>query len=251
MAEEKENRPERVKTTQWFLHDAYTDYVAARVFLLRGLLKQAAVLSSTAIEKCAKAVLALRGEVVKAQHLHASHWEALNKEQNIGHNLSRDFVELNQSVYNIRYSDNLSIGFNMVVASREFLAELDHTLVTVLSCFKFDLSGSWRPSGYESGIRNQDENLLAENHMLSRESPETFISAKPQFVYEVRRHSLGLFEATYMTDRPAKARGFRRPGLAVADKVTGLFETSHFPMKGTFLLLLDGLERFGRERGAS
>lgn len=246
MAKEQESRPERVKALQWFLHDAYTDYLAARVLLLRGLLKQASALSNTAIEKCAKAVLALRGHAVRREHLKVSHWNALEKEENFGKKLSRDFVELNESSYNLRYSDNLPIGFNMVIASREFLAELDHTLLTVLSCYKFDVSGSWRPSGYESGIRNQDENLLTENHILSREPLVTFINAKPQFIYEVRRHPIGLLESTYMTDKPAKARGFRRQALANSDTVSGRrFETSHFPLIGTFVLLRDGLEMFG------
>jgi hypothetical protein len=248
MESEQESRPERVKAMQWFLHDAYIDYVAARVLLLSGLLKQAAVLSSTAIEKCAKAVLAMRGNPVRRQHLKASHWTALEKEENFGDKLNRDFVELNQSVYHLRYSDNLPIGFNIVIASREFLAELDHSLLTVLSCYKFDVNGSWRPSGYESGIRNQDKNLLAENHLLSRESADSFIKARPQFIYEVRRHALGLFEATYITEKPAKTNGFGRQGLRVADAATGLFETSHFPMRGSFLLLVDGLERFGSEK---
>lgn len=247
MAKEQESRPERVKATQWFLHDAYVDYLAARVLLLRGLLKQAAVLSSTAIEKCAKAVLVLRGNPVRREHLKASHWTALQKEGNFGSKLDREFVELNQSVYPLRYSDNLPIGFNLVIASREFLAELDHTVLTVLSCYKFDVNGRWRPSGYESGIRSRDENLLTENHLLSGESHDTFLHSSPQFVYELRRHPLGLFEATYMTEKPAKVIGFKRPGLTIANSVTGVFEMSHFPLRGTLLLLLDGLERFGME----
>lgn len=97
----------------------------------------------------------MRGNPVRREHLRESHWTALANEENFGDKLSRDFIELNQSVYNLRYSDNLPIGFNLVIASREFLAELDHTLLTVLSCYKFDVSGSWRPAGYESAIRNQ------------------------------------------------------------------------------------------------
>jgi HEPN domain-containing protein len=247
MAREQESRPERVRATQSFLHDSYTDYIAARVLLLRGLLKQAAVLSSTAIEKCAKAVLAMRGDTIRREHLKASHWNALEQEENFGAKLNREFVELNQSVYRLRYSDNLPVGFNVAIASREFLAELDHTVLTVHSCYNFAVAGSWRPSGYESGLRNQDYNLLAENHLLSNEATHTFVATKPQFVYEARRNRVGLFEATYMTAKPARTEGFLRKGLRVVDAATGLFETSHFPMKGTLLLLLDGLERFGRE----
>jgi HEPN domain-containing protein len=247
MAKEEESRPERVKAMQLFLHDAYTDYIAARVLLLRGLLKQAAVLSSSSIEKCAKALLVWRGKPTHRHHLRASHWEALANEENFGDKLNRDFVALNESVYRVRYSDSLPVGFNMVIASREFLAELDQTLLTVLSCFKFDQGGSWRASGYEAGIKNQDENLLTENHLISRDQLQSFIHSKPQFVYEVRRYPVHLAEAMYMTDRPAKTPGFKRQGFAPIDATTGLFDISHFPMRGTFLLLRDGLEQISRE----
>ena len=54
-----------------------------------------------------------------------------------------------------------------------------------------------------------------------------------------------------MSEIPAKIRGYKRPGLPVTDAVTGLFEASHFPIRGTFLFLVDGLERFGKEADLS
>src|SRR5581483_9258568 len=135
MLPKQESRPERVAAMRSFLYDAFTDYIAARTLLLAGLLKQAVVISSTALEKCAKAVLALHGNR-SAGHLKTAHWNVLENEPTVGHLLRRDFFELNQKAYKLRYSDDVAVDFNLVVASREFLAEMDHTVLSVLSCFK-------------------------------------------------------------------------------------------------------------------
>ena len=243
----KETRPDRVRSTRWFLHDAFADYIAARVLILGGLLKQAAILSSTAIEKCAKAVLALRGNTSWG-HFNIAHWNVLENESRLAHLLDRDFVKLNENAYSLRYTDDLPIDFNLVIASRKFLAEMDHTVLSALSCFKVDESGRHRPTDYEVAIQKGDERLIAENHLISRVPLEQFIYAKPQFVYEVRRDPLrGLVEATYATDKPAKTAGFLRPGLFFEVGSRERFESSHFPMSGTFSLFAEGSELVGSE----
>src|ERR1700730_6202027 len=226
----KESRPERVRPTGWLLYDAFTDYIAARTLLLADLLKQAAILSSTAIEKCAKAVLAVQGNTSWG-HLGTAHWNALENESHLRSLVNRDFVELNRKTYILRYTDDLPIDFNLVIASREFLAELDHTVLSVLSCFKIDEGQRHRPTGYETAMRKGDERLTAENHVISRIPLEQFIYSKPQFVYEVRRDPLrGLFEARYGTNKPARTPGFLRPGLMFMDSDRVQHQMSHFPI---------------------
>jgi len=246
-AAKKESSPDRVKPTRWFLHDAYTDYVAARVLLLRGLLKQGVVLSSTAIEKCAKAVLALHGNTSRG-HLNTAHFNVLRTDPKFGNLLNPDFIKLNQKAYRLRYTDDLPFDFNMVVASREFLAEMDQTILSVTSCFKIHDSGRHRPIGYEAGIQRGDEHLIAENHVITHEPLERFIYAKPQFVYEVCRDPLrGLVEATYMTETPPRRIGFLRAGLALREGSREDFESSYFPISGTFTLFAEGSELVGKE----
>jgi len=62
----------RTKVLSWFLNDAFDDYIAARYLLLAGLPKQPVLLSSTAPEKCIKAVLATRGNQ-SSGHLKNAH----------------------------------------------------------------------------------------------------------------------------------------------------------------------------------
>ena len=157
--------------------------------MLTDLLKQAAILSSTAIEKCAKAVLALHGNTSRG-HLKAAHRNVLEGEPNLGHLLNREFFELNRKVYTLRYSDDVPTDFNLVIASREFLAEMDHTVLSVLSCFKIHKGQRHLPTGYETAIQRGDERLTIENQVINRIPLEDFIHSKPQFIYEVRRDSL-------------------------------------------------------------
>ena len=223
--------------------------MAARALFLADLPKQAAILSSTAIEKCAKSVLALRGNASPG-HLKFAHWNALKNETRFGHLLNRDFVKLNEQVYRLRYTDNLPIGFNLVIASREFLAEMDHTVLTILSCFKIDENGKPRLTGYEAALRTGDERLIAENHLIARVTPEDFIYAKPQLVYEVRLdRSRGLLEANYTTGARPRRSGFLREGLSSVNGNSQNIETSYAPISN-FSLLCEGSELHGGKFGS-
>ena len=243
-AQNKESRPDRTRATRWFLHDAFTDYVAARTLLLADLPKQASILSSTAIEKCVKAVLAFRGNASWG-HLNVAHWNVLKSDSKCGHLLNRDFVELNERAYSLRYTDKLPVGFNLVIASREFLAEMDHTVLTILSCFKIDEGSRRRLTGYEIAIRKGDERLIAENHLIARVPLEEFIYAKAQFVYEARLDPLrGLLEAYYTTSARPRRPGFLRAGLSSSGGNAERFETSHSPLSN-LSLLREGGEQVG------
>ena len=57
----KQRSPERTRKVRSFLRDAFSDYIGARVLLLAQLPQQGAILSSTAIEKSIKAMLAFQG----------------------------------------------------------------------------------------------------------------------------------------------------------------------------------------------
>jgi hypothetical protein len=243
-----EDSNDRIIRTMTFLRDGFVDYLAARVLLLANLPEQGAILSSTAIEKCAKAVMAFRGKAPEKRHLRIEHWRVLRAEPNFGRSLSADFVELNRVAYSLRYTADLAINYNLVIASREFLAEMDHTILTIQSCYRFDFKGASRLIGYESAIARGDERLFAENHILSRQSVGTFISSKPQAIYEMRRdRGRGLLESRYVTDKPAKRPGFLRQGLMRVGEKKIDYDMSHFPLPGTWSLTCNGVEMIGRE----
>jgi hypothetical protein len=233
--------------TTAFLRDAFVDYLAARVLLLADLPEQGSILCSTAIEKCAKAVIKLGGDEPDKQHLSADHWRVLESDSKFGHLLNGEFVQLSRKAYKLRYTKDLPLEYNLVIASREFLAEMDHTLQTILSCFKYHINDARRLSGYEGALTRSDQRLIAENHLITGEAVKQFVSSRPQAVYEVRRTARGFLEARYRTDREAKRPGFLRTGLLPLGKTQTDSDLSHFPMRGTLSLVVDGIERIGQE----
>ena len=229
----RQRDPEHTRKVRSFLRDAFSDYIAARVLFLAQLPQQGAILSSTAIEKSIKAMLAFRGNESRG-HLKTAHWNALcDFDAGLSTALDRDFIELNQKAYSLRYTDELPIDFNLVIASREFLAEMDHTVHSIMSCLHVEENGVRQQTLFEVAIKASDNRILAENHLISGPRKDLFAIQKPQLVYEVRRDPIrGLFEVTYTTADHPKRAGFLRAGLVPEDEARRGYEFSHFPVSG-------------------
>jgi hypothetical protein len=227
------DKPDRVKHVRSFLSDSMDDYIASRVLFSAQLPQQAAILASTAIEKALKAVLALRGNECHG-HLQKAHWNGLkNFDPALYEKLNPDFLKLNQKAYSLRYTDDLPPSFNLVIATREFLAELDVTMASIQTKFKFEEKGKTRHTQYQNLVSTRDPRLLSENHLFSGEPKEDFIYNTPQFIYEVRSDGArGLFEVTYWSDTPAKAPGFLRPGFVPQGTDHMSYDLSHLPLLG-------------------
>lgn len=222
------NKPDRVKKVQDFLGDSVNDYIAARVLFLSNLPQQAAILSSTSIEKCFKAILAFNGNESHG-HLQKAHWNAVkNFDKELYASLKPDFLELNKKVYALRYTDDLPPGYNVVIASREFLAELDQTILSISRLFQFgERDESYRLGKLEHLVSSRDQRVYEENHVLSGESKEQFIYKKPQFVYELRNHVGGnLFEVSYVSEAKPENASFLRPGVTPSNESTQTFKLS-------------------------
>ncbi len=164
--------------------------------------KQASILSSTAIEKCFKAVLAFRGNESRG-HFKSAHWNAVqNFDPELFNRLDTDFLKLNQKTYLLRYTDSVPVGFNLIVASREFLAELDYTVFEIFRRFTVERNGKKHQTPFDAAVSTVDPRVIQENHVLMNADKRKFIRAKPQAVYEVRNDArLGLIEVTYETTR--------------------------------------------------
>ena len=197
-----------------FLNIAYRDYLAARILLNSHLPAQGAVLASTAIEKYFKAILAFNGNESRG-HLKKAHLNAIrNYDSKLWSVLNEEFLELLQKAYAMRYLDDLYQNFNLVIASREFLAELDHTVITIQEKFNLKQGNKVRLSIYQNHLTKNDSNLFLNNHILNRIDKHEFIIAEPQFIYEVRNCPLhGLLEAYYSTDQPLNDGKFMRGGI--------------------------------------
>jgi hypothetical protein len=199
-----------------FLWAAFDDYLASRVLIRSRLLIQGAVLASTAIEKYCKAVLAFRGNVSPG-HLKTAHWKCLeNFDPTLYATFNKEFFVFLQKCYELRYPDSLPSGFNIVIRSRELLAELDFTALSIEQRFQFRRADSDATVStlFDELRSRKDERLVDENYLLSNEDRETFIACDSQFVYECRRLAGGVLLRAFYTTPPASSDGkFMREGM--------------------------------------
>ncbi len=217
---------------QTFISDCINDYVAARVLLISGLLQQSAILGSTSIEKACKAILAFHGNESRG-HLKRAHWNAVkNFDKNLWRQLNQDFLELNKKAYLLRYTDDLHPNFNIVIAQREYLAELDHTIISLVRGFGFQNEASNQQTKFTQLLASGDPRLLTENHVLNHKPKNEFIYALPQQIYELRYVPMfGPVEVSYSSIKPAKQASFIRPGnIFHAEGATHHYELSHYPI---------------------
>lgn len=214
-----------------FLNIAYKDYLGARVLLNAGLLAQGAVLASTAVEKYFKAILAFRGNEARG-HLGKKHINsAMNYDKRLSTTLNDSFLSLLQKAYEIRYLDTLAKEFNMVIANREFLAELDHTAVTIQESFKMQLNGKDVTFSYDTDKQNNDQILMFNNHVLILQDKQRFISAEPQIVYELRNCKVrGLMEVTYLSVARQSDGAFLREGFKCTDDFGTSYQVALAPI---------------------
>ena len=173
------------KATADFLNLAYSDCLAARVLLNADLPIQGAILASTAVEKYFKALLAFRGNESHG-HLRKAHVNAAtNFDARLAKLLNRDFLELLKRAYLLRYRDKLAKDFNLVIASREFLAELDYTCVMMQESFRLKVNGQQVALQHHTDRERKDPRLWENNCALKEKiRRQDFISAQPQLVYE-------------------------------------------------------------------
>ncbi len=220
------------RQVQIFISDSINDYVAARVLLISGLIQQGAILGSTSIEKACKAILAFHGNESRG-HLKKAHWNSVkNFDMSLWAQLKQDFLELNRKAYLLRYTDDLPVDFNIVIAQREYLAELDHTIISLVQGFGFQNEISGQRTKFTELLDSGDSRLLIDNHVLSRKPKSEFIYSDPQQIYELRYvPSFDPVEVSYSSIKPAKQASFTRPGNVFRrEGVTHHYELSHYPI---------------------
>ena len=214
-----------------FLDLGYKDYIGARVLLMSGLLLQGAILGSTAVEKYLKAILAFKGNVSHG-HLKTAHINAAkNFDSRLEKMLNDKFLLLLQRVYEMRYIDSLSVDFNVVIAYREFLAELDFTCQMLHESFKLNINGAQVVSSYHIARDQKDELLCTDNFVANNLSKQGFIGAEDQQVYEARLcRYRGLIEISYTSAARVSDGDFTREGMRNMDDTGASFMVSLAPM---------------------
>src|SRR5208282_890929 len=112
------------KTLMW-LRWADTDYLAARLTLLAGLLVQGAALSDTAIEKYLKSLFSHRQLPIPRSHRVSELYERIRKETGTDLSINESYLRLLEKAYTLRYPDEVTEGFNLALNRVRLLAELD------------------------------------------------------------------------------------------------------------------------------
>jgi hypothetical protein len=231
--QDKPVQPQHAERVIRFLCDGFNDYMAARVLLLSGLLEQGAVLASTAIEKYLKAMLATYGNECHG-HLQKAHWSAVrNKYPDLFAQFNVNFLQLCQKCYSLRYTDDVPRGYNVVIAAREFLAELDHTAMLMeTGLARKDASGKPSKTRFMVMTEARDQRLIQDNHVLSGQDKGAFVYGTPQTVHELRRINNGVIvEITYSSTSIPENRSFMREAFVpkTADKLS--YHLSHLPIQ--------------------
>jgi hypothetical protein len=181
--------------------------------------------------------MAFRGHQSRG-HLKQAHINAAkNFDARLARVLNEDFLTLLQRAYRLRYLDDIDVDFNLVIASREFMAELDLTAGMFQESFKFEIDGKPAVFAYDEDKQQQDPRLVDDNFLfIDIEKPvqtmkQVFISAEPQLVYEVRNCRLrGLAEVIYLT-APAESDGkFLRAGYVPQEEEEMNFQLAFKPL---------------------
>lgn len=208
------NKDEKYIQACDFLNLAFKDYLAARVLIVNRLLLQGAILASTSVEKYIKALIWLRGNRLEG-HLKTAHLNSLkNKYPALAQVLNHDFLQLLNKAYNLRYLDEVKKNFNLVIADREFLAELDFTVAAIQKGLRVSRDGKPAKLEYDQAIQERDPRLLTSNFLFDNVEKQSFVSKEPQVVYEIRKCPVGgLREVIYLTKPSISDANFLREGF--------------------------------------
>ena len=224
---------EYARNAALLLGSGFRDYLAARVLLFNGLPQQAAGIAALAVEKHLKAIIAMRHQSY-GKHLNSALLSAVRQTtpKLIGEKVNVDFLTLLQRCYKLRYLDSIRPGFNLVVASNEFLAELDLTIFALREGFTLTKQPtSASPTSVHGGDEHKDSRYTEHNIALSGADRRIFTGAKSQWVYEVRAiERLPLFEMLYLAKAQETDGNFLRQGLIPKDQTYTSFELSFTPM---------------------
>lgn len=207
--------PTRITAVSGFLNAGFRDYLGARVLLNQRLPVQGAILASTSVEQYFKAILAFHGNSRRGHLCPALVRAVKNCDRKLVSVLSPAFLSFLPKCYRLRYHDDITVGFNIVLSTRELLAELDFTVAHIE--LKFTTSrreGERLVTRHDLLMQKRDERLFLNNYVLARSSKERFLDA-PDFVYEMKNDPVrGFTEAEYFIRKSPRDGDFLREGFA-------------------------------------
>ena len=181
-----------------FVLTGYEDYKTARFLINNGRVLPGAIFACTSIEKLFKAILLTIKPNDKLPRVHLDRIERLKNEfsgyeqESVFDNLDSTFIEELGVIYKFRYYDNFNEPTSVGFLVNQFLAELDYTVLYMLSLFK-----AKKPDGSDYKWRLHidldtfDEGLLKNNYVLHSIDKKEFMNRETHtFCYYINPKNL-------------------------------------------------------------
>jgi hypothetical protein len=147
--------------------------------------------------------------------------------------INSDFLKVLSKIYESRYHEGLSPGYNFVVVKRKFLAELDFTYSVLESKIRFKiprLEKDMPKTLYEIGVIAKSPIIFTDNYVLNNINKVDFLQSE-DVVFEFRilfNHEL--IEATYIVPNNQDTNKFTYEALTSVGNENKSFKISnHHP----------------------
>lgn len=194
-----------------FLGLGHQDYLAARLLLINGLLPQGSVLAATAVEKHLKCIASIKGNRCKG-HLEMNLTNLIeNQFPTLYKDLNIDFIKFLRKSYKLRYHDDKTDRFSIVINQYRTLAELDIIINLINSGIKIEDKSGRSKSPYNRDLEEKNNLLYNENYILLEVNRETFFDRSNRvFETSIEPEGRGL-SIEYTTPKVMDEGSFLKP----------------------------------------
>lgn len=132
---------------------------------MNGLLPQGVGMAATAVEKCLKGVLLIKGNRCNG-HLEKNLINAIkNQQPKLYDDLNVDFIKFLRKAYKLRYYDDKKDRFSIVINQFRTLAELDKNMSVIDSGVVLSKNGVTIESVYVQGLKKKEQLLMESNYI--------------------------------------------------------------------------------------
>ena len=192
-------KQQAIDALQWMTW-ADHDYLSARTLLLSGLLVQGCAFSSTAIEKYLKCILTISGATVPRTHNVMNLYSEVKK-RGSAPALNDSYLQTLVKSYLLRYPDDLDKGFNISLAQKQLLVELDRSVQRIRAGLRVRKNdGSAVETKFDLLLRKNDPRLTEHDIGVTAVTADE-VFANPSECYELRvLTDRGILEASYQAD---------------------------------------------------
>lgn len=160
------------------------DYIAARLLLLNGFLKQGAILANTAVEKYLKLLLFSKEKQIPQNHnIFDLYKQVLDLNISGIKPVNTGFISFLYKCYQLRYLDQIKNGLNLYFDQIKILVELDRTVGALRKDFKFQtVNGTKIDSRLDFLVQKKDQILLEKNIIFGQVLSEKLFKEKTKWI---------------------------------------------------------------------